>query len=271
MAGEKVTYGIKNVHYAKISVSESGVVTFGTPVPLPGASEIALSTVGDPVKVFADNVVYVKFHVNQGYEGDLSIYSIPDAFAKDHLGMIQDSNGVLVEVASATQEDFALMYEFDTDTTKTKRTLLYNVSAARPQISGKTKEESIDPEPDSIPITASPASDTEYVKASIVGDSNDATWAAWFASVYTPAATTQYLVTVTVTDDATPTPAAIADALVVCGGKFARTNAAGKAFFMQPNGDYDIMISAEDFVAEVDSVTVSSAAATKTVQLTEVT
>lgn len=270
MSGEKVTYGIKNVHYAKITRSESGVVTFGPPVALPGASEIALSTVGDPVKVYADNIVYVKFHVNQGYDGNLSIFNIPDAFSKDHLGMTLDSNGVLVEVASADQADFALLYEFDTDTAKTKRTVLYSVSAGRPEINSATKEETVDPQPNSIPITASPASDTEYVKASVVGDASDDAWASWFDSVYTSAAGTQYLVTVTVTDDATPTPAAIADALVVCGGKFARTDSAGEATFMLPNGTYDVLVSADGYVADTDSVTVSSAAASKTVALAEV-
>lgn len=268
--GEKITYGIKNVHYAKISVSEAGAVTFGTPVALPGASEIALSTVGDPVKVYADNIVYVKFHVNQGYEGDLSVFNIPDAFSKDHLGMLLDSNGVLVESASATQDDFALLFEFDTDIAKTKRTVLYSVSAGRPELNSATKEDTIDPQPFAIPLTASPAPDTEYVKASVVGDSGDAAWSSWFSSVYTPASSAQYLVTVTITDDATPTPAAIAEALVVCGGKFAKTDSTGKAYFMLPNGTYDILVSADGYTADTDSVTVSSAAATKTVALAEV-
>lgn len=260
---EKVLFGIKNVHYAPITVSESGTVTFGTPVALPGASEIALSTVGDPVKVYADNVVYVKFSVNQGYEGDLSVYAIPDAFSQAHLGMTIDPNGVLVEAASATQQDFALMYEFDTETTKTKRTVLYCVSASRPEINGATKENSIDPQPFAVPIVASPALDTEYVKASIVGDSNDATWASWFSSVYTPAASTQYRASVKVQVGTTP----IANALVVCGDKIGRTDSTGFAYFMLPNGTYDILVSATGHTAKADTVTVSSAAVSKTVTL----
>lgn len=260
---EKVTFGIKNVYYAKISVSESGAVTFGTPIPLPGASEIALSTVGDPVKVYADNIVYVKFHVNQGYDGNLSIFNIPDAFSKDHLGMLLDANGVLVEAASADQADFALLFEFDTDTTKTKRTVLYSVSAGRTEINSATKEDTVDPQPNSIPITASPAGDTEYVKASIVGDANDPAWANWFLSVYTPSESTQYQVAITVTDGTDP----IAEALVVCGGKFAKTDSTGKAYFMLPNGTYDVLLSADGYTAKTDSITVASATVSQSVTM----
>lgn len=262
---EKLTYGIKNVHYAKVSVSESGAVTFGTPKPLPGASEIALSTVGDPVKVYADNVIYEKFHVNQGYDGNLSVFNIPDAFAKDHLGMYIDGNGVLVESADAVQDDFALMFEFNTNTAKTKRTLLYSVSAGRAEINASTKEDTVDPEPLSVPLTASPDATTGFVKASIVGDANDPAWASWFSSVYTPASTMQYQVTVTVSGAS----GVLADALVVCGGKFAQTDSNGKATFMLPNGTYDVMVSAAGFTAATDSVTVASAAVSKAITLTE--
>lgn len=260
---EKVTYGIKNVHYAPITISESGTVTYGSLVALPGASEIALSTVGEPKKVYADNVTYAKFAINSGYDGNLSIYNIPDDFAQNHLGCTKDSNGVLIEDSAAVSKDFALLFEFNTDTAKTKRNILYNVSASRPEISSKTKEDSIDPQAFSIPLVAAPASDTEYVKASIVGDSTDATWSSWFSSVYTPALTTQYLVTVTVNDGTT----AIADAFVYCGGKIARTDSAGKAYFMLANGTYDILVSDETHTAGTSTVTVSSAAASVTVSL----
>lgn len=183
---EKITYGIKNVYAAKIT-NTSGTITYGTPSALPGARELTLSTVGEDVKIYADNVVYFKTGVNQGYTGTLSLYAIPDAFYTDYLGYIKDTNDVLVESATASKADFALIFEFETDTDETKRSVLYNVTASRPEISNTTKEDTIDPQPFEIPIVASPAIDTGYVKASIVGDSDDTTWAGWLAAVYTPA------------------------------------------------------------------------------------
>lgn len=256
---EKITYGIRNVYVSEVSVSEAGAVTYGTPTALPGATEIALPPVGDAVKKYADNVVYVKMNVNQGYDGTLSIFNIPDWFARDYLGMTLDSNGVLVENSTGTKKDFALIFEFITDTAKTKRNVLYNCTAGRADIASATTEEGADPQPFSVPIVAAPAYDNQNVKASIVGDSNDATWSGWLSSVYTPAAATQYQVAVTVTK----TAVAQVDALVVCGGKFAKTDALGKAYFMLPNGTYDVMVSATGCTAMVSTVTVSSANTTK--------
>ncbi|MPN60118.1 hypothetical protein SDC9_207843 [bioreactor metagenome] len=45
------------------------------------------------------------------------------------------------------------------------------------------------------------------------------------------------------------------------------TDSSGKAYFVLPNGTYDILVSADDYVADTDSVTVSSADTTKTITL----
>lgn len=256
---ERITFNIKNVHVAKKMVSDTGVVTFGVPVALPGAKEISLPPVGEKKKVYADGAVYVTLGTNQGYDGNLSIYNIPDWFSRDYLGMTIDSNGALIESASGVQSEFALIFEFDTDTANSKRNVLYNCTAGRTDLNGATKEETVDPQAFSIPIVASPLEGTEYVKASKAGNSTDATWASWLSSVYTPALTKQYKVTVTVTG--------IANALVVCGNKFAHTDASGNAYFMLPSGTYDIMVSATGKTAQVSTVVVASADIAKTITM----
>lgn len=258
---EKITYGIKNVYAAKKTVSELGVVTFGVPAALPGATAIALPPVGENKKVYADNVVYTTLATNQGYDGNLSIYNIPDWFSQDYLGMVIDSNGVLIESASGVKSNFALIFEFDTDTVNTKRNVLYSCSAGRTDLNGATKEDTADPKAFSIPVVASPLEGTEYVKASKSGNSTDATWASWLSSVYTPAATAQYKVTVAVTG--------IVGALVVCGGKFAHTDASGNAYFMLPAGTYDIMVSATGKTVQVSTAAVVASDVSETITMVD--
>lgn len=184
---EKITYGIKNLMYAKKTVGENGQVSFAKPVAIPGAYEISLPTVGDTTKVYADNITYAKIPANQGYDGSFGCYGLPETFQKDILGYEEDANGVLVEKAGAVCSEFALLGEFNTDTEKTKKWVLYNCSAKRPEFGGETKQENITAKQVSVPIAASPLEGTdELIKATIVGDKDNTVWANWFNNVYMP-------------------------------------------------------------------------------------
>ena len=39
----KVKFGLKNVHYALLQEGEEGAITYGTPVPMPGAVSMSLA------------------------------------------------------------------------------------------------------------------------------------------------------------------------------------------------------------------------------------
>lgn len=177
----KVKYGLKNVYYAVIT-EVSGVVSYGTPVHIPGAVNIVLSAVGEKVRFAADDREdYFAENINNGYDGNLEMALIPDEFRRDVLGDTIDNNGALIENANATVKRFALMYEFDGDVKKTRH-VTYNVLANRPNIEGTTRSNTKEPKTDSLEIEVRPAIDTSDVKAKV--KQGDPQYATFYSAVY---------------------------------------------------------------------------------------
>ncbi len=110
----KVKFNICNVHYAPITVAEEGTVSFGTPVPMPGAVSISMDPTGEPESFYADGIEYYVINNNQGYDGDLELAMIPESFRTDILKEEQDANKVLVENATAVQKIAATGEKFKT-------------------------------------------------------------------------------------------------------------------------------------------------------------
>ena len=73
----KVRYGLKNVHYALLSSSEDGTVSYGKPVVWPGAVSIKFSAQGSQEPFYADDIKYYVTSSNTGYNGDLETALVP--------------------------------------------------------------------------------------------------------------------------------------------------------------------------------------------------
>ena len=182
----KVKYNLKNTHYAMLNISEDGAVSYGTPVPMPGSVSISLDANGEPENFYADGTAYYVINNNMGYDGDLELAMIPESFRKDALREELDANGVLIENASAELAAFALLFEFDGDQ-RHIRHVLYNCSASRPGIEGKTNEESREVQTETLTVKATPLADG-MVKAK-TGDTTDETvYNDWYKAVYMPTA-----------------------------------------------------------------------------------
>ena len=101
MANNKVKYNLKNAHYAMLQTSEEGVVSFGTPVALPGEVSISLDANGEPENFYADGTAYYVINNNMGYDGDLELAMIPEDFRVSALNETLDDNKVLIEDANS--------------------------------------------------------------------------------------------------------------------------------------------------------------------------
>lgn len=187
----KIKYGIKNVYYAVATIADNNSATYGTPVALPGAVNLSLEAQGDNTTFYADNIAYWVGNGNNGYSGTLELARIPDSFKEDVLGMILDSKDVLVEDMNAPIVHFALLFQFEGDEKATKH-VMYNCTCSRAAESGATKNESIEPQTETLNIEAKSiycsGLSADIVKAEANGDSDSTTYSGWTSAVYVPAA-----------------------------------------------------------------------------------
>lgn len=167
MSKNKVKFGLKNVHFAKMIVSEQdGSISYATPVRIPGAVNLSLEPQGDKADFNADDVIFFSDYANNGYSGDLEVAKIPDEFLTEILGQTVDENGAIIEASGDKSSKFALMFEVNGDV-NAKRVVYYNCSASRPKAEASTVSETKEPKTDTITITASARSTDELVKASL--------------------------------------------------------------------------------------------------------
>ena len=201
MEKNKVKWGLKNVHAAKLTLADDNSATYGKPRAIPGAVNMSMDPEGEETKFRADNINYWIGNSNAGYSGDLEMALIPDWFKEEYLGYLRTADGVLVENVDAQSEPFALFFQFEGDKHGTRH-VMYNVTAARPGVTGATTEETLEPETETLSLSSGsiyvPAIDKELAKASISEAENAAVYAAWFDEVYMPTALQQ---TYTVTFD----------------------------------------------------------------------
>ena len=155
----KVHFGLKNVHYAKITYSSTGVPSWDTPVHVPGAVSMTLSKEGNTTDFYADDVKYYHVATNNGYTGSLEMADFPVKMREDIWGYTVSSTGkMLIEDAEAKSAEFALMFEIDGDQAA-ERYCIYRVQAERPDVAGDTKADSVEVKTQTCDLVAMPVID----------------------------------------------------------------------------------------------------------------
>lgn len=181
----KIKYGIQNVYYAVATDDGQGVLTYATPVALKGAVSLSLDAQGDTNTFYADNIAYFTATANNGYQGDLELALIPDDFRTAILGETLDTKGFYVERSGDDQKEFALLFQFEGDENATRH-CLYRCTASRSSVASATQEESIEPQTESITITAMPRISDNVIKSRCPSSATD--YATWFTTVTEPTA-----------------------------------------------------------------------------------
>ncbi|MDN5402867.1 MAG: phage tail protein [Lactococcus sp.] len=185
----KVVYGLKNVHYSKMTIDQTGKVVYAKPTAIKGAVEISLESKADLVSFEADNEVYYSAPGTSSYDGTLTIAKVPDLFLVDILGEVLDeTDGIQTEIDGAKTSNFALLFQFEGDNSGVRH-LFYNCSASRPSVASKTGKE-IGTTELGFTASAKPSesvNDKAIVKAKTTGSTTEAVYNAWFDAVYVKA------------------------------------------------------------------------------------
>ena len=179
----RVTFGLKNVHYAVITEGAEGADTYGTPKPLRGATELTFEPRGEASDFYADDMLYYSTTTNQGYEGTLSVALLPTDFRVDVLGDVL-TDGVLTESSNAKTKRIAFMFEFDGDQ-KATRHVMYNCTVSRPGFGSATKTETSEPGTSELTFVAAPRQDG-VVKRSTTAEATEAVYGGWYDTVFNP-------------------------------------------------------------------------------------
>lgn len=193
--GNKITYGLEQVHIAFFSSLATG--GYEAPIPIPGAVNLTPSPEGSSSTFYADNSDYFIVTSNNGYKADLEVALFPDIVLARILGWEIDDNGMLVEFADSTPEKFALLGQVLGDE-KNRRFVYYNCVAERPSDSHATKTETIDPATKTLPITITPIEidDRKVVKGDLeLSSTNTVVYDRFFDAVLVPDGVAATLVT----------------------------------------------------------------------------
>ena len=204
MDKNKVKFGLRNVHYAKLTIGVDGTPTYAAPVAWPGAVSLGLDAEGDTTPFYADDTAYYVSVANNGYSGDFESALVPDEFREEIMGDVKDADGVQIEDASVQPEAFALLFEFEGDKNAIRH-VLYNCKMTRPSVESETTEDSVEPKTETGTITASPLALPEpitigtgetaktistIVKGKTTADTTTDVYQGWYDAVHLPGAAT---------------------------------------------------------------------------------
>ena len=186
----KVHFGLKEVHYATITYSSSGVPSWGTVKAVPGAVNLTLSKNSSDTDFYADDIKYYHIATNNGYTGTLEMADFPVQMRQDLWNQtVSTTSKMLIEDVDAQQVEFALLFEIDGDQSP-ERYCFYRCVASRPDVASSTKAESTEVQTQSCDITVMPviysgnaANGRVYYRTT--ADTPSATYNSFYSSVLT--------------------------------------------------------------------------------------
>lgn len=179
----KVSFGLKNVHYATFTYNAGQGYTYDAPKPIPGAVELTLENNSSESPFYADNTVYYNTYSAGTYTGTLTIAKLPDTFATQILGekLVAGAN-LLVEDNNYQHKEFALLFQIENDE-KNDKFCLFRCSASRPGLTGATTTDTVEPQTVELSFTAIAREGDEKIKIRTTDTTPQGVHDSWFTRV----------------------------------------------------------------------------------------
>lgn len=166
--GNKVEFGISNLHIGLFTASDEGVVTMGTPYHQKGAKSFSPEQDSNDNTYYADDMVYWSEITDGAFTGDLGVAMFDDSFKTQFLGYRALADGGLAQVKNAEKPNVYIAFEVKGDKEK-RRVIFYNCKLG----SIKREYETIEDQKEPV---------TETINVSVTGDNNTGAYKA----VYKP-------------------------------------------------------------------------------------
>jgi phi13 family phage major tail protein len=190
MANNKVQFGLKDVHYAKVyeTVTTTGTVTtYGSYAAWPGAVNLTLDAAGSENTFFDadDGIYYTIPGANNGYTGTFESALVPEDVEINVFGRTKNADGVIVETSEDKIVPIALAFSIDGDQSNRLYTL-YKVQLNRASKSATTKpsEGGATPQTDSVTFAAIPRPGDNKIVAKTSDTTSTSVKEGWFGAVY---------------------------------------------------------------------------------------
>lgn len=193
MAANTIEYGLKNFTVFPITKSGNSTTapTYGSGIKLGGAIELSLAPEQSTESLTADNVIVAKKTITKGFTGTVKVSDLSDDILKALFGYTTTTNGSLEFKLSTGSKEFALSFEVELQSGKTKRVQILRCVATLPGVNHETSSDSAGFATKELNITAFAREDlgnTIYMFTMIEPDSSatsqvKAEWAKYFTGV----------------------------------------------------------------------------------------
>lgn len=156
MPENKVQFGVKNCHFAEITVAEDGSLTYGTWDSVPNAVNFTADPNVASQKEYGDDGLVYEASTTTDATMTLELTTITDEIRKKYLGYEDASDGGLFQVTDGPKKFFGVAIEFNGDAHKTRHVFFKCTLSDGETTQGQTNADNVTFQHGTITLTAYP-------------------------------------------------------------------------------------------------------------------